>query len=284
MTVNPVFVNEMRQSAFRRRGAVAVAILVLAAMLLCSIAQVESLRNLVVYAPLVLLPLLIPAIASGAFAKEYEQQTWMDLYLTRLTNAQVVWGKFGAYLVQVAVALFVFAPSLLLILLGDYSHRLSDLRFDIVPLQCQLYALWTTACFMVKLVVSSCLYIFLAMICSRYSPNRRTALTWSYIAIGLYSGLGLLVWTMLGSLDYQILHTELVGETLESTGFVPAELAVPGFMESFHLVFCGIVGVGAFVLLWVSLSEQRGYKRGADSGGLTRAWQPIAKQRSSPTA
>ncbi len=279
MAVNPVFVNELRQSAFRRRGIAIAAALILVGLLLSILAQLDSLRNLVVYAPLILLPLLVPAIASGAFAKEYEQQTWMDLYLTRLTNAQVVWGKFGAYFVQVALALCALAPSLVLILLGDYSRRLSDLRFEIVPLHWQLAAIWTTCCYMLKLFASSCLYIFLAMICSRYSPNRRTALTWSYIAMGLYSGLGVLVWTLLGSLDYQ---NQAGNSTAQSAALdnVPIELTVPGFMESFHILFCGIVGAGSFVLLWVSLSEQRGY-RATGGASVTRAWQPIAKQRGS---
>ena len=280
MTANPVFVNELRQSAFRRRGTLIMVVLVLAGILLSMLAQLGSLRNIVAYAPLALLPLIVPAIASGAFAKEYEQQTWMDLYLTRLTNAQVVWGKFGAYFVQVAIALFAVAPSLLLILLGDYSRRLSDLRFGVVPLECQLAAIWTTLCFMFKLFASSCLTIFLTMICSRYSPNRRTALTWSYIAMGLYSGLGMLIWAMLGALDYQNQVSD--SQTLASarTGYVPIELTVPGFMENFHLVFCGVVGAGSFILLWVSLSEQRGYRGSADSGPVTRAWQPIATQPS----
>src|SRR5437868_4183982 len=150
MAINPVFVNELRQSAFRRRGTRISVGVVLVATLLVVLGQLESLRNMVVYAPLILLPLLVPAVASGAFAKEYEQQTWMDLTLTRLTNAQVVWGKFGAYLAQVSIALLALAPSLLLILLGDYSRRLSDLRYQIVPLEWQAAAVWTTSSFMIK--------------------------------------------------------------------------------------------------------------------------------------
>ncbi len=279
MTVNPVFVNELRQSLFRRRGVHITVALVLVAMLLSALAQLESLRIAVVYAPLILLPLLVPAIASGAFAKEYEQQTWLDLYLTRLTNAQLVWGKFGAYFCQVTIALFAFAPPLLLILLGAYTRRINDLRYEFFPLEWQLAAVWTTLGYMFKLCVSGCLYIFLAMICSRYSPNRRTALTWSYIAMGLYSGLGMFVWAMVGALDYQIHANDPLAEGAARSGFVPIELAMPGFMESFHLLFCGVAGTGAFILLWVSLSEQRGYKGTAESGAVTRAWQPIAKTR-----
>lgn len=278
MTINPVFVNELRQSVVRRRGPHVAVALVLLGVLVSALGQIDSLRNIIVYAPLVILPLLVPAIASGAFAKEYEQQTWMDLYLTRLTNAQVVWGKFGAYLVQVAAALLALAPALLLILLADYSRRLSALRYEIVPIEWQFAAVWTTFNFISKLIASSCLYIFLTMICSRYSPNRRTALTWSYVAMGLYSALGVLVWLLMGSLDYQIHMGDPEARASARTQFIPIELTAPGFMESFHLIFCGIVGVGAFVLLWVSLSEQRGYKSSTDKGAVTRAWQPIAKR------
>src|SRR4051812_33810378 len=123
MTINPVFVNELRQSVFRRRGAQVTAGLALFSVLIAALGGTDSLRNIVVYAPLVFLPLIVPAIASGAFAKEYEQQTWMDLYLTSLTNAQLVWGKFGAYLLQVSVALLTLTPALILLLLGDYSRR-----------------------------------------------------------------------------------------------------------------------------------------------------------------
>jgi hypothetical protein len=276
MTVNPVFVNELRQSAFRRRGVAVLAGLILAGVFFCALAQLTSLRNLVVYAPLVVLPLLVPAIASGAFAKEYEQQTWLDLTLTRLTNAQVVWGKFGAYFVQVGAALLVFAPSLVLMLLAEYSRRLSELRPGFVPLEWQAAAVLTTASFMVKLLASASLYVLLAMICSRYSPNRRTALTWSYVAIGLYTGLGMLVWTLLGAFDYQVQMADESGE-FKRHGFAPIELTVPGFMENFHLIFCAVVGLGSLLLLWISLSEQRGYRRSGDDG-VTRGWQPIARR------
>ena len=276
MTVNPVFINELRQSAFRRRGTLSIVVMILGAILLTTLGRLAGLRNLVVFAPVVLLPLIVPAISSGAFAKEYEQHTWTDLYLTRLTNAQVVWGKFGAYFVQVTAALLVFAPSLVLMLLHDYSQRLSELRYAVVPLDWQIAAIVTTSAFLFKLLFSALLYIALTMVCSRYSPNRRTALTWSYIALGLYSGFGVLVWTLVGQLDYQVQALE-AGAQPPSGRFVAAELVQPGFMESFHLLFCAIVGIGSFVLLWTSLSEQRGYRGNGGKEDITRAWQPISQ-------
>jgi hypothetical protein len=277
VTVNPVFVNELRQSVFRRRSSAIISALVIVGALLSMLAQLGSMRALVVYAPVVLLPLIVPAIASGAFAKEYEQQTWMDLYLTRLTNAQVVWGKFGAYVLQIAVCVLALAPSLVLVLLGIYSRKLSELRYDVIPLEWQLAAVLTTAAFVFKLLVSACLYVLLTMVCSRYSPNRRAALTSSYIALALYTGLGLLVWSMLGAFDYQVQMAEERAAS-PTSGFVPIELTPPGFMESFHLIFSGVVGIGSLVLLWVSLSEQRGYRGSGDVAGVTRSWQPTARR------
>src|SRR5205823_9035706 len=95
--------------------------------------------------------------------------------------------------------------------------------YEVIPLEWQLAAVVTTSAFLLKLIVSACLYILLTMICSRYSPNRRTALTSSYIAMALYTGLGLMVWSMLGAFDYQV---QLAEERAASptSGFVPIEL------------------------------------------------------------
>jgi len=277
MTVNPVFLNELRQSAFRRRGSLVTVSLMVAGILFATLAQMNSLRTLVVSVPIILLPLLVPAIASGAFAKEYEQQTWLDLTLTRLTNAQVVWGKFGAYFLQVSAALLVLMPAVLLMLLGDYSARLSDLRFDVVPLRWQFTAVATTFVFFIKLLISACVYVFLTMICSRYSPDRRTAITWSYIAMALYTGLGVLLWTLIGSLDYRNQMSDQDRAAALSHGNAPIEITFPGFMEKFHFLFCAVMGIGSFVLLWVSLSEARGYREGTDGQSVSRGWQPMAR-------
>lgn len=276
MTVNPVFINELRQCAFRKHTRIIIATWIIIALVSCFLAQFGLSASLVIYAPIVLLPLLVPAIAAGAFAKEYEQQTWLDLTLTCLTNAQVVYGKFLAYLLQVSVALMALIPCLLFILLSEYSHRMSDLTASTMPLEWQLAAVGTTVMMTAKLLLSACLYILLVMVCSRYSANRRTAIIWSYAAIALYSMLGWLTWTLVGSLAY---NNELRDQMQDSSGqFMPIELPLPGFMESFHLIFCGVVGVGSIVLLWVSLSEQRGYRASSVDDAVTRAWQPIANR------
>jgi ABC-type transport system involved in multi-copper enzyme maturation permease subunit len=270
MAINPVFLNELRQSAFRRRGTVIVTTLVVVSIVLVKLAEFDPLRSVVIYAPLILLPFLVPAVASGAFAKEYEQQTWMDLYLTRLTNAQVVFGKFGAYFVQVAAALIAFMPSLLLMLLTDYSRRLSDLKFGVVPLDWQLVAVALTFAIMLKLFASACFYIMLAMVCSRYSPNRSTALTSSYITIGLYTFFAFAVLSLMNQL------------TDMASPMAPAERMLPGFMESVHFLFCSVAGFGSLLLVWVSMGEQRGY-RNSEKEQITRAWQPAARRSRSTT-
>src|SRR5579872_320233 len=278
MVANPVFVNELRQSAFRRRGFGIAAVLVIVGSVLALVACFEELRLVAVYAPLVALPIIVPAIASGAFAKEYEQQTWMDLYLTRLSNAQVVWGKFGAYLAQVCGALIAIVPACL-IMLGALYRPPGDGVFTqpyILPSPILLAGMLIGYLF--KLVVSACLAIWLTMICSRYSPNRRTALMTSYIAMGLYTALGLLVWNMVGSFDYRY----DAGYDTSATGYSSAHrepLNMPGFMQSFHMIFSLVVGVGAYVLLWVSLSEQRGYRDSNSERAVTRSWQPAARVR-----
>ena len=277
MNVNPVFINELRQCAFRKHTRIIIVCWLVIAIVSCALSQVGMIASPVVYAPIVLLPLLVPAISAGAFAKEYEQQTWLDLTLTCLTNAQVVLGKFLAYLLQVSIALMALIPCLLFMLLGEYSHRMSDLTASSMPLEWQLAAVWTTLVMSAKLILSACLYILLVMVCSRYSANRRTAITWSYAAIALYSVLGWLTWTLVGSLAFS---NELRDQAqADNPGqFVPIELPVPGFMESFHLIFCAVVGIGCLVLLWVSLSEQRGYRASGGDDAITRGWQPIANR------
>jgi hypothetical protein len=222
--------------------------------------------------PSIVLPLLVPSIAAGAFAKEYEQQTWQDLTLTRLTNAQVVVGKFCAYFLQVGALLLAFVPALLMMIVNDLS-------FIELSLFTWMQIFWIMAVYMFKLFLSACLYILLAMVCSRYSGTRRTALAWSYTALGLYAALGWLVWAAVGQLAYQ--NDQMANALNYGPGRpsqAPLDLAVSGFMEGFHLIFCTVVGIGSLVLLWVSLSEQRGYKEGRKGEEMSRAWQPLASR------
>ena len=92
--------------------------------------------------------------------------------------------------------------------------------------------------------------------------------------MALYTMTGILVWQSIGALDYYNHLAEIRAQN--QNDFHVIELMDPGFMESFHLIFSSGVGLGSMALLWVSLSEQRGY-RGSDAvGDAKRAWEPKA--------
>ncbi len=247
---NPVFINELRQSPFRRNVYQYILVWITVTALIIYSGSFLDPRYLLFWMPIVVLPIIVPSFTAGLFAKEYEQQTWQDLTLTRLTNAQVVLGKFLAALVQIgAIFLMLISP-----------------LFTNMILDRQLFQIVFTPRYFVdylfKLFLSASLYIMLAMVCSRYCSNRRTALIWCYITLFIYAALGCTVWSVLsGTLNPSNSMDSVVGD----------------FMQGIHLIFCSVVGLGGWFLLWVSLSEQRGYARTDD--GISRGWQPIAKER-----
>ena len=272
---NPVFINELRQSAFRHHLKITFTVWILIALFFGYLASYTILAGFLVWIPAGLSPLIIPALSAGAFSKEYEQQTWQDLYLTSLTNAQVVFGKFFAYLFQSVIFLTAFLPMYFFMYLQAYRSEMSGLQEVMIPIWMQLKMAFLTALLMSKLILSAVLYILLVMVCSRYSPNRRVSLIWSYIALAAYTAWGWLIFMFLGSLDG---HEQLLSAIQEGLGRRP-ELLMRTFMNGIHLIFCSTVGIGSLILIWVSLSEQRGYKNGDDDGGVTRSWQPIVKRR-----
>ncbi|HZT42737.1 MAG TPA: hypothetical protein VFA07_11280 [Chthonomonadaceae bacterium] len=266
MNLNPVFVNEMRQSIFRRKPFLAVLLWILAVVVLQWIAQaVMPGPYSLSWAPILALPLIAPVFTAGAFAKEYEQQTWQDLYLTRLSNAQVVLGKFCASALLVWLVALSFVPPtwFLMAQQGKLEGLLPD---KWTGMDWWFATGWWMIVLAFKLLLSGSLYVLLAMVCSRYSHNRRMALVWSYIALFLYGLLGTIVWTTIGMQAYQ-------SSRILSGSPNPAldDALAPSFMQGVHLIFCSVVGVGSLVLLWVSLSEQRGYR---DDVEPKRAWQP----------
>ena len=272
---NPVFINELRQSAFRHHVRIVCAAWTILAILASSLAAVPMLYGFTVWIPVVILPLLIPAISAGAFSKEYEQQTWQDLYLTNLTNAQVVFGKFFAYLSQIMLFLLAFAPMYLFMYLEAYRSEMSGLYDTMVPITVQFSLGLAVFALMLKQVFSGVLYILLVMVCSRYSPNRRVSIVWSYIALGIYGGWGWLIWSFLGSLSDQ----ERMSEAIKLGIRAHSELLLSSYMNGIHLIFCMVVGIGSLFLIWVSLSEQRGYKDTSKEGGVSRSWQPVLKRK-----
>lgn len=268
--MNPVFLNELRQSFLRHNQTLAIVFWCVSVLLLFLLAQVDELRIFILCAPLIILPMLVPPIASGAFAKEYEQQTWQDLFMTRLTNYQVFSGKFLAYLAMMIGLLLIFLPAFLYIYLGspvDFHFQLYKHYPSLIVL-----SLLNASLFGIKLLFSSGLFIILAMVCSRYSSTRRVALVWSYISLGLYALFGLAVWKLMGEMYYQSQWSPAFGTRPDVTRMLP------GFMENMHLLFSSIIGVGCGVLLWVSLSEQRGYRNPEAGDVVDRNWQPAASR------
>jgi hypothetical protein len=273
MAVNPVFLNELRQSVFRRKPIQGGALWAGLTGLLMWVTQFLPTKNYPISSiPAFLLPIIVPAFAAGTFAKEYEQQTWQDLYLTRLTNAQVVLGKFCASLLMVWLIVLSFLPAIMLALVS------MDKAWAYTPG-------WWTVVLAFKLLFSACLYVLIAMVCSRYSGNRRTAMVWSYIALFLYGMVGWLIWSLVGGEaeraardEYNMQNPSYVNGRFVQPPSYQENPVAPGFMEGTHLIFCTVAGGGALFLIWVSLSEQRGYRGGAGEESK-RAWQPVGAHR-----
>lgn len=268
MNLNPVFVNELRQSIFRRKPLIGLALWASITGFLMWLSQFTGSLTGATMLPLFIMPIIIPALAAGVFAKEYEQQTWQDLYLTRLTNFQVVTGKFSAALLLSYGIALSFLPAMQLSLAW----------------QGQWWALtpgWWMLALAFKLFVSVCLYVLIVMVCSRYSATRRVALVWSYIALFLYAMINMAVWSSVGEMAARAdigsaTYNNYYGNSYSAQSQV--DPMGPGFMQGIHFIFCTVVGGGAVLLLWVSLSEQRGYKS-AEGVETRRAWQPIAQTR-----
>ncbi len=267
MVVNPVFVNELRQSFFRRKPLLSFNIWVCATAFLMWITQLLPAHYPLSSFTLFALPLIVPAFAAGTFAKEYEQQTWQDLYLTRLSNFQVVIGKFGAALLLSMIMMLCFVPAMILMQINEHAYMI---------FKPGLWMVWLLG----KLLLSASLYVLLAMTCSRYSANRRTAMVWCYIALFLYAMAGYAIWQTVGqTMDRNdAFMNSMAGNSENRVTVGIDDMVAPGFMGGIHLLFCSVVGLGTLTLMWVSLSEQRGYKGGSGVEDK-RAWQPVSRRR-----
>ncbi len=242
---NPVFINELRQSPFRRKLYQWILLWIAACAVIIFCGDYIDPRMMFFWMPIIVLPVVVPTFTAGLFAREYEQQTWQDMALTRLTNAQVVIGKFLASFLQVGAVLLMLLP---------------PIYYDMITRRNELGAiwLWDIVVYLFKLMLSTTFYIMLAMVCSRYSSNRRTSLIWCYITLFLYALLESTVWNALGL----------------TFGWNPqSNNAAEGYMQQIHLLISAVVGIGGGFLLWVSLSEQRGYH--GSGTGVSRGWQPI---------
>jgi hypothetical protein len=265
--LNPVFINELRQSPYRRRPALAIVLWGVAAFALMWAAHSLDAPTPMFWIPILALPFLVPSFAAGAFAKEYEQQTWQDLFLTNLTNFQVVMGKFWAAMLQTAFPLLALVPALGLIFARAVAHQpfhtgeeVASLNYFSLPAIMGFMML-----FAVKLVLLSGLYVLIGMVCSRYSTNRRGALIWNYVVM--------FVFTLLGSMVWQLYANGYNSVAVNSNRMMDGSFLPLGFMEGPHLLFCFVAGGGSCFLLWVSLSEQRGYQDRLE-GTVGQGWKP----------
>ncbi|MCW3099484.1 MAG: hypothetical protein JWL77_5102 [Chthonomonadaceae bacterium] len=266
MELNPVFINELRQSPFRRRPSQTILLWGAAAFFLMWMAHSLDAPTPMFWIPILALPFLVPSFAAGAFAKEYEQQTWQDLFLTNLTNFQVVMGKFWAAMLQTAFPLLALVPALGLIFSRAAAHQplqvgneALNLSYDSLP-----SIVFFMLLFAAKLVLLSGLYVLIGMVCSRYSSNRRGALIWNYVVMFAFTLLGSMVWQLYAN-GYNSMDVNT--RRMMDGSFLPL-----GFMEGPHLLFCAVAGGGSCFLLWVSLSEQRGYQERQD-GTVGQGWK-----------
>src|SRR5689334_5310176 len=188
--VNPVLVKDLRGNLFRRKPVLAVALMALAILALTlGISVLPSLFGLwgqqdqlpLWRFPDLLLPIIAPAFAAGAFAKEYEQRTWQDLALTRLTALEILRGKFWACLLPTFTAIIVLFPPFALVLI------MNNMEWAMEPGPWMLVVL-------LKFVISSAFYVSVCLVCSFYSNNFRTALVVAYVALAIYGMLNYVLW------------------------------------------------------------------------------------------
>lgn len=181
-------VNELRKSLFRRKPVLAalfVAIAILVLTLGMSVFDDSRLRSIPIwYLPDLLLPIVAPAFAAGAFAKEYEQRTWQDILLTNLSPRELVGGKFFACMVPTTMTILVCIPPFALLLI------MQNVQWAMEP------GFWMLVVAL-KFFVTAAFYLMLGFVCSYHCRNVRTALVVAYVIIFLYTLLNTFVWRYL---------------------------------------------------------------------------------------
>lgn len=204
--MNPVFVNDLRKSLIRRKPVLAVAIWAAAILVLMFtvtglVPQFGSwqLRQYSIWRfPDLLLPILAPVFAAGAFAKEHEQRTWQDVLLTRLRGREILAGKFFACFFPTFVALTALFPALaLLLIIQGAEWAMNPGPWMIV---------WA-----VRAALTVTFYAAVTLVVSYHSPNPRTALAISYGTLAAYA--------MFNYVAYIFFVEPLVNPTTSRTGF-----------------------------------------------------------------
>ncbi len=176
--MNPVLLNDLRKSLLRRKpvhavAAAAGAIVVLTKLIdwLFPSGQLYGHLSGVAlwYFPDIVLPVVVPAFACTAFAREHEQRTWQDVLLTRLSTGEILSGKVLSCLIPVLTTVAVLFPPYMLILI--ISGATLDSNAPAID------AVFT------RLLAMSCFYVALALVCSYHSPNPRVAIAITYTVL-----------------------------------------------------------------------------------------------------
>jgi ABC-type transport system involved in multi-copper enzyme maturation permease subunit len=187
--VNAVLVNDLRKSLFRRKPVAAVALMAVAILILTfavagflPVGSAWQLRQMPIWYFLdMALPLVAPAFAAGAFAKEHEQSTWQDVILTRLTAREILSGKFFACLIPtLAVLIVLFPPFAMMLILQNVDWAMEPGPWMLIV--------------GLKFLVSATFYLALVMVCSYHSTRTRTALVVGYVLLGVYVLLNYMLW------------------------------------------------------------------------------------------
>jgi ABC-type transport system involved in multi-copper enzyme maturation permease subunit len=189
---NPVLLNDLRKSWFRRRPVHAVALMAIVILILTFAVETGvyaqfgfSGSNYPLWRfPDLLLPVVAPAFAAGAFAKEHEQRTWQDILLTRLTAGQILTGKFFACFLPAMATVIVLLPPLAMILI------ISNVQWAMEP------GPWLLA-FVFRFLVTAVFYLAVALVCSFHSTNARVSLVIGYVVLALYGTISFIVWRTL---------------------------------------------------------------------------------------
>lgn len=210
---NPVLVNDLRKSWFRRRPVHAVALMAILILALTLTAAVgvpaifgwSGTDYPVWRLPDLLLPIVAPAFAAGAFAKEHEQRTWQDILLTRLTAREIFWGKFLAcFLPTIATIMVMFPPYAMILIV-------TSVRWAQEP------GPWIAGVAL-RFLVSAAFYLSVSMVCSYHSANTRSSLVLGYVCLALYSFVSFVLWRLL-------INTLFIPELIGGS----AGVAPPGF-------------------------------------------------------
>ncbi len=198
MTMNPVFINDMRRNWFRRRpihatAAMAVLILILTVGMpvIAEIVKIFTggMRTDANSIPLwrypeLALPVIVPAFTAGAFAREREQRTWFEILLTPLKPGEILRGKFFAALIPTLATIVVLIPPMLMGMIMSGTNW----GMDAGP--------WMLIVGF-KILANAVFYVSLVLLSSYFCSNARVSLVVSYVVLSCYGFANYFIWTVI---------------------------------------------------------------------------------------